>query len=191
MIFAITGTIGAGKSSVANYFKDKGYPVYDSDKMVHAYYEQGEVVYDWLVSRFGTKVLNEDASIDRKALASLVFTQESELEALEGVVFPRVRHDIIALKKKHEGEHIFVEVPLLFEAKMEDLFDKIITVDAFSKIRHQRLKDKGFSKKDILAREKRQYGSLYKKQRSQIIVNNNKDYDHLNKLLKYIERGEL
>lgn len=187
MIIAITGTIGAGKSSVARFFKEKGYPVFDSDKMVHAYYEPQAYLYDRLYERYGTRILTNTKEIDRQKLANIVFNNPKELLALEALVFPKVKEEIINLKKMYQQQIIFVEVPLLFEAKLEGLFDKIITVDAFKEIRYQRLKNKGLNMKDILARENRQYGSRYKKKHSDIIINNNKDLNHLKRLLKEVE----
>ena len=191
MIVAITGTIGAGKSSVANYFKDKGFKVFDSDKMVHQYYEVDGLVYQWLKDRYQDTILHEDKTLNRKALAAIVFQNEAELTALEEVVFPIVKEEILELKDRYKDETIFVEVPLLFEAKFEDIFDKIVVVDAFRKHRHHRLENKGFSKKDVLGREKRQYGSLYKKKHADIVINNNKDLDFLYKQLNKITKGGL
>ncbi len=191
MIIAITGTIGAGKSSVAHFFKNKGYSVYDTDKMVHRYYEKGAVAYNWLLASYGNSILDDTQALDRQKLADRVFSSKESLEKLENFIFPIVREEILELKVKHKDDIAFIEVPLLFEAKMETLFDKIITVDAFSKIRHQRLLNKGLSLRDIRSREKRQYGSVKKKSMSDIVVNNNKDLEHLNHLLNYVERGEI
>lgn len=190
MILGITGTIGAGKSSVAQYFKKQGYPVFDADKMVHAYYEKGAEIYEWLLSKYGSSILHEDGSLNHKALAHIVFNSENELDALEHKVFPKVKEEILKLKNEYQDEVIFIEVPLLFEAEFEQLFDKIIMVDAFKKHRHTRLLKKGFLMKDIVAREKRQYGSHYKKQNSDIIINNNQDLKHLYDKLDQFMKGE-
>lgn len=189
MIIGITGTIGAGKSSVSNYFKDKGYLVFDTDKMVHAYYEIGAPIYNYLVKQYGQEILAEDKSLNRKALAKLVFSNGDSLAALESVVFPEVAKEIEEISKKNSEKLIFVEVPLLFEAQMDDLFDKIIVVDAFRHLRHKRLVDKGFEAQDIKKREQRQLKSHEKKRRGDIIINNNKDMAHLKGLLSKIENG--
>ncbi|NLW15836.1 MAG: dephospho-CoA kinase [Erysipelothrix sp.] len=189
MIIGITGTIGAGKSSVSNFFKDKGYLVFDTDKMVHAYYEKDAPIYNYLVEQYGQEILAEDKSLNRKALANLVFNNKSHLAKLESVVFPEVIKEIIEISKKYSNKVVFVEVPLLFEAQMDELFDKIIVVDAFRHLRHKRLMAKGLELQDIKKREQRQLKSLEKKRRGDIIINNNKDIAHLKKLLSKIENG--
>ena len=184
MIIAITGTIGSGKSSVAKFFSDKSYPVYDSDKMVHKYYNQGEAVYLYLVDKYGEDILDETKELDRKKLASIVFSDEKELSDLEDLVYPLVFEEFKIIKAQIKDEIVFIEVPLLFEAEMEDLFDLVISVDALSSIRHERLLNKGFTKADIKGREARQLSSLEKKQKADIVIYNNRDLEHLNKVLE-------
>lgn len=190
MIIAITGTIGSGKSTVSKHFKDQGYDVYDADKMVHAYYEKDEPVYNYLVDAYGEKILHDDLSLNRQALAKIVFTNYEELDKLENVVYPIVREEILKIKEKTHNKYVFIEVPLLFEAKMEDIFDKIMMVDASQKTRHQRLFNKGYSLQDILNREKRQYSDEFKKAKSDIIINNDGDLKDLYTQLRNVERGE-
>lgn len=190
MIIAITGTIGSGKSTVSKHFKDQGYDVYDADKMVHAYYEKDEPVYNYLVDAYGEKILQDDLSLNRQALAKIVFTNYEELDKLENVVYPIVREEILKIKEKTHNKYVFIEVPLLFEAKMEDIFDKIMMVDASQKTRHQRLLNKGYSLQDILNREKRQYSDEFKKANSDIIINNDGDLKDLYTQLRNVERGE-
>lgn len=191
MIIAITGTIGAGKSSVSDYFKSQGYAVYDADKMVHAYYNPGQAVYKWLVARFSDDILNDDTSLNRQILAQHVFSNPKELKALEDVVFPLVEEEILKIKSSHKNKLIFVEVPLLFEAEMDKLFDKIITVDALEDIRHQRLSAKGLSKEDFKAREARQFSAQEKRKKADIIVDNNTTLKQLYIALETIERSLL
>lgn len=191
MIIAITGSIGSGKSTVSEYFKDLGYPVFDSDKMVHAYYEQGTSFYHALVTRYGKKVLDQQENIDRKQVASIVFSEPKELDALEALVFPQVRKDILELKEMHRDSLVFVEVPLLFEAKLEDLFDKVMMVDANKEIRYQRLHKKGYNEDAILAREKRQFDNQIKRDRADIVIENNEDLSRLFEQLEKYEKEEL
>ncbi len=185
MIIGITGTIGSGKSTVSAYIESKGYPVYDTDAFTHQYYEIEGALYGWLLDEFGSEILFDDETVDRKTLAKIVFDNPLLLEKLEKKVFNQVQLDIESIIKTHQSP-VFFEVPLLYEAKMQALFDKTICVDASPEIRHQRLLDKGFSLSQIIAREKRQFDAETKKKLSDYVVYNNASVDDLQDQLESV-----
>ena len=125
MIIGITGSIGTGKSVVTKYLANSGYPVLDSDLLAGEELENEEVIKE-IVSYFGELVLS-NGKIDRKKLGELIFRNNSDRETLNRIIHPRVIAKIEEKAKQAEGL-LFVDVPLLFEAKLEHLFAKIIVV---------------------------------------------------------------
>lgn len=179
MIIGITGTMASGKSSVSKMIKNQGYSVYDTDKMVHKYYDKDSSLYYKLLEYFGTQILNKDKSLNRQKLAGIVFNDDESLDKLESLVFPVVLEEMKKIAKdKHEL--LFFEVPLLFEAEMEDFFDRIIVIDANERLRIQRAIDKGLNKEDIERRMSRQLNSKQKKEKADFVVLNNNTLDDLN-----------
>ena len=178
MYVAITGTMGAGKSSVAKMIAKKGYPVYDHDAMVKKYYEKDQALYRYVTQRFGDKVLNENG-IDFSKIASIVFSNPEELSALEAKAFDLVKSETIKIMRANPQTLLFFEVPLLFEADLEELFDYVLVVDAEKELRLKRLAQRGVEKKDAKKRMKRQKSSDYKRKRADYIIENNADLESL------------
>ena len=177
MRIGITGTISAGKSSVSKIIKDLGFMVYDTDQIVHDYYEKDAVLYDQIIDLLGKEILDEKLEIDRKKIAYKVFNDKSLLENLESLIFPQVRKDIETLSE--DDALTFFEVPLLFEAQYDDIFDFIIVVDAKEKTRIQRAMNKGLELEDIENRMKRQLSAEEKRNRADFIIENNHDMESL------------
>lgn len=177
MRIGITGTMSAGKSSVSKIIKDLGFMVYDTDQIVHDYYEKDAVLYDQIIELLGKEIFNEKLEIDRKKIAYKVFNDKSLLEKLESLIFPQVRKDIETLSE--DDALTFFEVPLLFEAQYDDIFDFIIVVDAKEKTRIQRAMNKGLELEDIENRMKRQLSAKEKRNRADFIIENNHDMESL------------
>lgn len=125
MIIGITGSIGTGKSTITKYLINKGYPVLDADKLAREELENKEVIKE-IVAYFGESVLN-NGKIDRQRLGEVIFRNKTDREVLNRIIHPRVIARIEKEAKQAEGL-LFVDVPLLFEAKLEYLFAKIIVV---------------------------------------------------------------
>lgn len=183
MKIGISGTMGAGKSSVSSYIASLGYPVYDADKMVHDLYET-QAIRDFLLLEFGRDVVNEEG-VNRKALARRVFSDYQALSSLEAKIYPMVRSVIASL----DEPLVFVEVPLLFEAGFESLFDIIVVVVAKHEVRFERLKKRGMSMDDIIAREGRQMSQSDKIKNADIVIDNSFGFDALYKSVDaFLER---
>lgn len=180
MKIALTGTIGGGKSQVGKYLTELGYTVYDTDKMAHNYYLKGHSLYESLLEKFGTNILDQNLEIDRKKMASYVFNDREMLVWLESLVFPLVSKEIQEL---NSDSLMFFEVPLLFEAQMESLFDKIWMVSAPYDLRITRLSGRGLSKQEADKRMERHLDESEKIKRSDVFINNEGSIEDLHEII--------
>lgn len=133
-MIGVTGGIGAGKSTAIEQFVKLGAVPFSADAAVHALYASGEV-RDELVERWGARVLAPGDSVDRAAVATIVFADEAERRWLEGLIHPLVARDWLRFvdeqrRRDPAPEFIVAEVPLLFEAGLEDRYDAVVAVTA-------------------------------------------------------------
>jgi dephospho-CoA kinase len=151
-VIAVTGGVAAGKSSVTGLFGKRGATVIDADVLARQAVEPGTPALEKIVTRFGSAVLEADGSLNRPALGSLVFSDQSAREALNAIVHPEVRklYDRAVEKASSDpGQIIFYDVPLLQEARSTEEFDLVIVVDAPAPVRAKRLQDfRGFSEQE-------------------------------------------
>ena len=119
MRYAITGSIGTGKTTIASIFKENGYQVYDADVMVHTLYQDKNVLSQ--VKKMFPEAFNT-GTMDKKVIANVIFNNQKKKKELEDFINPLVKEEILKL------DNCIVEVPLLFESEMEDIFDKVILV---------------------------------------------------------------
>jgi dephospho-CoA kinase len=150
----LTGGIGAGKSTVALLLTERGAIVLDADFAARAVVEPGTDGLAELVQAFGEGMLREDGSLDRAALAAVVFTDEEQLKRLNAIVHPRVRAWMAEqVAEIPEGAVVVQDVPLLVEGGSRRLFDFIVVVDADDETRIKRLVgDRGMTEDEARAR---------------------------------------
>jgi len=193
MIIGITGSIACGKSTVSNYLKSKGYIVIDADKIGHEALDD-DYVKEKLILAFGNEIL-EDNKINRQKLGELVFGSSSNRNVLNSIVHPEIRKKILEkIDKNNDQEFIFIDVALLFEAKFDDLVDKIIVVYVDENTQLTRLmKRNSISKKEALSRIVSQMSPIEKAKLGDYTVNNNLDvintYEQVDKVLSELKKG--
>ncbi|WP_179381394.1 dephospho-CoA kinase [Jannaschia marina] len=131
MILGLTGSMGMGKSTTAQMFRDLGVPVWDADATVHALYAEGGAAVEPVARRFpGTRT---ETGIDRSALrAALNAEPETGLDALNAIVHPLVAADRGAWTVKQGAGLVVWDVPLFFETGTDAACDRVavVTVDA-------------------------------------------------------------
>lgn len=159
-VIAITGGIGAGKSTVTNLFRELGACVVDADAISRALTAPGGEALPELRETFGDAVFRPDGTLDRAALAKRVFQEESELARLNAVLHPRITRRILTeLNRLREAgaEVALLDVPLLFEAGMDRLADTVLCVTASEATRVQRVCARdGISPEEARSRIQRQ-----------------------------------
>ena len=140
---AITGGIGAGKSTALEAFRSHGAATVSSDEIVHHLLAADDEVRDAIVARLGEGMLGEDGRPDRGLIAQAVFGDREQLEWLEGLLHPIVSREYLTWREQlaalDDPPRVCVtEVPLLYEVGAEERFDKVVVITAPTKLREQR-----------------------------------------------------
>ena len=194
LIIGITGSIACGKSLVSNYLQEKGYTIIDADKIGHMVLENDEVKKQ-LVNKFGKSIL-KDNEVNRVTLGKLVFENNENLKELNNIIHPQIRKNISEQIQVHKNEKlVFVDVPLLFEAKFDDLVEKIIVVSLDEKIQLERLMNRNsLSKEEALQRIKSQVPVREKEKLGDYVVDNSftqeNTYNQVDRILEKLKLGE-
>jgi dephospho-CoA kinase len=142
MIIGLTGSIASGKSTVSNMLKEKGYPIVDADKIARQVVEPGTPVIKEIAEHFGDEVLNEDGSLNREKLGKRIFKSEEERKKLNTIIHPAIRNEMIRQKEQWISKGagtVILDIPLLFESKLQSFVEKIIVVSVTPEIQKQRL----------------------------------------------------
>jgi dephospho-CoA kinase len=140
---AITGGIGAGKSTALEAFRVHGAAIVSSDEIVHHLLATDDDVRDALVDRLGEGILGAAGRPDRARIAQQVFGDRAKLEWLEGLLHPLVSREYLTWREQLAGlddppRVCVTEVPLLFEVGAETRFDKVVVITAPRALREQR-----------------------------------------------------
>ena len=134
----LTGSIGMGKSTVADMFKSFGYPVFDADKAVHDLYERGGAGINIIKSFYPAAVIN--SAVNRDKLRSYIIENPDKIRELEGLIHPlvkKLRDDF--LKINQNKELIVFDIPLLFETGLNKTMDITVVVSAPYHVQHKRV----------------------------------------------------
>ena len=194
MIIGITGSIACGKSLVSNYLQEKGYTIIDADKIGHMALDNDEVKKQ-LVNKFGKSIL-KDNEVNRVTLGKLVFENNENLKELNNIIHPQIRKNISEQIQVHKNEKlVFVDVPLLFEAKFDDLVEKIIVISLDEKIQLERLMNRNsLSKEEALQRIKSQIPVREKEKLGDYVIDNSftqeNTYNQVDRILEKLKLGE-
>ena len=191
-IIGLTGGIGSGKSTVANYIASKGIPVYIADKEAKKIMERDDVKQK-IQNLFTESILNSDNSLNRKKIAEFVFNNPDKLKELNAIVHPEVQLHFKNWLKEHKNyPFIIKEVAILFETGGNIQCDKVILITAPEELRIERaMKRDNLTKKDILVRIKNQFSESKKKELSDFIVENinlNNTFLKIDEILKILAK---
>ncbi|MCD6434008.1 MAG: dephospho-CoA kinase [Candidatus Diapherotrites archaeon] len=167
---AITGNIATGKSLVLGFFKELGIETLSADEIVDKLYSNKEFV---------KKIFEKFKCSSKNELASIIFSHERKRKELEKIIHPIVKRAIKNFFERNKRKVIVaVEVPLLFEAGMQDMFDKVVVVYATKKQQLERLTAKGLSKEAALKRIKSQIPIEEKIKKADFVIDNSKSIDN-------------
>ena len=176
---ALTGNIGAGKTTVAELFKTWGATIIDADQLVRDIQTPGQPAFEQIAYRFGQSVVLSDGTLDRGALRAKVLADPSARADLNQIVHPEVHRRRLKLleEARVRGDRIVVsDIPLLFEADDPASFDAVVLVDAADTVRRARLVNlRGLPPSEADRMMQAQLPAAAKRARSDYVIENDGD----------------
>lgn len=183
LIVGLTGQTGAGKSTVAGVFVNNGFVHIDADQISREVVEPGKPCLEELFDFFGDGVRRDDGSLDRRALASIVFKDKKKLESLNSITHPFITEEIFSRINRYtmNGEKlILLDAPTLFESRASDFCDLIISVIADPEIRCRRIMERdGLTEEAARERMNAQLPESFFIKQSDHVIRNNTDLSRL------------
>ena len=176
MRVAITGGIACGKSLFSHYLGQLGVDILDADDVVHRLEEPHGAAVDAIIGLFGESVLRPDGGIDRRALGTLVFEDDTARSRLNGIVHPLVKQVLMAWLAEPDRRIKAAVIPLLFEVGWGAEWDVIICLVSSETVQLDRLiRVRGLSENEARRRIAAQMPVAEKAARSHYVVNNDAD----------------
>ena len=193
LVVGLTGSIATGKSTISKMFSEADVPVIDADAIAREVVEPGEVAYEKIVQHFGEEVVSEGGTLNRKRLGSIVFNDESERKALNEIIHPEIRKEMLSRRDQYIREEqplIIMDIPLLFESGLFDYVDQVLVVYIPEKLQVERLmkRDKS-SKEDAQARIDAQISIEEKKDKADAVIDNSGTIEESRRQLMEILRN--
>ena len=186
MILGLTGAFGGGKSTVIEYFKNHSWYTFDADRACHALYSAGHPELIAKVKElFGSNAVVNGSQIDRSVIAASAFAHPEKMKALTAVLYPLLEKQMSQeiSRCRTEGVSGIFELPLLYEAHYEHLFDAVLTIWTDPELRSQRLANRNFSPEDMKKRDARQLDPVLKLEYADYAVINNGSPEFLHRQL--------
>lgn len=149
-IVGLTGGIGSGKSTIADYFAELNVPIVDADIIARDIVETGSPLLAQIHAYFGDEVLNTDGGLNRTYLRQRVFADENEKAWLNALLHPAIREEMLQKLSACRGEYVLWVVPLLIENRLTDLCDRILVVDVSPDVQLKRASARDKSKEETI-----------------------------------------
>lgn len=171
-IIGLTGGIGSGKTTVANFFKTLGVPIYISDTEAKALMNRSKIIKRKLIKLFGEQAYIDD-KLNKPFVASQIFSNHDLLQQMNAIVHPKVAKHFANWVKKQSTAYVISEAAILFENGSYKKYDYIITVVAPKEVRLKRvLKRDNSSKEKVEAIMNNQWSDNQKIKLSDFVINN-------------------
>lgn len=171
---AITGNIGSGKSAFTKFLADEGYPAISADDLSKEILAGDPDVREEIIKQFGDQAFH-DNKINKKYLAEEIFSSKNQLKKINAILHPRVRKKIESLSNEYfkASDIIFVEAALIFESKIEKMYDYVVVIAADKDIRMNRsMKSRKLSESEFTERENNQLPEDVKRQKADFVFTN-------------------
>ena len=179
----LTGGIGCGKSTVAHIFEQLKTPVIDADFIAHQLVATGQPALAQIQQEFGTEIFNPDASLNRKKLSELVFSEPKQKQKLEAILHPLVYQSIQAelrQLKQLKKPYCIICIPLIFETNMTHIVDRILVVDCSVETQMERVQNRDhITKERIQAIIDTQVSRAFRKSQANNLIDNSETDDRL------------
>lgn len=187
-VIGLTGQSGAGKTTVSEFFEKNGYEVINCDLVARQVTEKDTVCLAQIAHAFGSAVLLEDGSLNRKALAAIVFSDKEKLQLLDDIIFPYITQKIVEIidtLNLQGTAKILLDAPTLFESGADSLCNKTVGVVADTHIRQQRIMERdGLTQQEAQDRMNSQLNEQYFKAHCDFVIENNNDLIQMEQALE-------
>jgi dephospho-CoA kinase len=175
ILVAITGNIGSGKSTFTKFISELGYPVILADDISKEILANDSDVRSEVIKNFGAQSF-QGKKVNKKFLADTVFSDPKKLKIINSILHPRVRKRIEYLSEESfkSKDIVFVEAALIFESKIEKMYNYVVLITAEKDLRMKRVaKAKKLSREEFVKRDKNQLDEDKKKKKADFIFSNN------------------
>ncbi len=177
-LIAITGSIASGKSTVSQWFADKGYEVFYADRIGHEILKNSGIISN-LIDEFGNEII-KFGKIDRRRLGEIVFEDPGKLSFLNKLLHPKIRMKMQKIIDNSDSKILFFEIPLLLENGLERGLDLVVNVSVKKENQIQRLRNRdGISKEKALKKISAQMPAEEKQKKADVNIFNNNGFDEL------------
>lgn len=191
MIIGLTGSIASGKSTVSKMLEELGYPIIDADKVARLVVEPGQETLVEIAALFGQDVIKEDGTMDRAKVGEMIFNDPASRKSLNDVIHPAIRKEMLRQRNElFEQGHpsIIMDIPLLFESRLQHFADKILVVSITEENQLKRLMERnGLTEKEARARIASQLPMSVKEEGADAVIYNNGTFEEtkwqLNRIL--------
>ena len=189
IILGITGSFGSGKTTVAGIFRSLGAKIIDADKIAHRLIKPRTKIYKKIIDTFGKDILKKNRAIDRDKLARIVFNNKLLLKRLNDIIHPQAIRVIKEKIKASPERGIILDAPLLIEAGLGKIVDKLIVVTITREKQIKRIgKKTGLKRTDILKRIEAQTPLRNKIRLADFVIDNSATIEKTKKQVKQIRR---
>lgn len=173
VVVGLTGGIGSGKTTILKWFQSFGVPVYIADEEAKALMNRSKIIKRKLIQLFGEEAYS-NGTLNRTYLSSKIFNDKTLLSKMNAIVHPKVAAHFKRWLKKQEADYVIKEAAIIFENKLQDQYDFIITVVADEQLRLQRvMKRDNASKEKIQSIMRNQWPDAQKIKKSDFVIENN------------------
>ncbi|GLC88325.1 dephospho-CoA kinase [Lysinibacillus piscis] len=193
MIIGLTGSIASGKSTVAKMMATLGLPIVDADVVARDVVEPGTVTLATIAEHFGQDILLEDGHLNREKLGNVIFHEPAKRKLLNDIMHPAIRQEMLRQRDAYiqEGHpHVVMDIPLLFESKLQHFVERILVVSVSEQVQLRRLMERNqLSEEEALARIHSQLPLSVKEKGADAVIYNNENLtnteEQLIKILTY------
>ena len=142
MIIGLTGSIASGKSTVAKMLESYHLPIVDADLVARKVVEPGTETLQKIAAAFGQDVIKEDGTMDREKVGAIIFHDPTQRKVLNDIIHPAIRAEMLRQRDEHIASgvaNVVMDIPLLFESKLQHFVEKILVVTVSPEVQLERL----------------------------------------------------
>ncbi len=179
MIIGLTGSIASGKSTVAKMMTALGLPIVDADVVARDVVNPGTETLALIVQNFGEDILLDDGNLNRPKLGDIIFHEPAKRKILNDIMHPAIRQEMLHQRDAYleaGQKHVVMDIPLLFESKLQHFVERILVVSVSEEVQLRRLMERNqLSKEDALARMHSQLPMSVKEKSAHAVIYNNEN----------------